>query len=796
MKTTHSFLLAALAAAGLGACAGDVTTPEGPAEPEGEAAAELSVTGPSPIGDVTVVVPPEAAPVKGPVAGWRAVPGLSGAIQSAGVSDLAVTVTAEMFGTAGAYLRARVDGAVWPVAPLFMAPGQGRDDVRAFTFIVPGVVAGQHTVEIEWQTATAGVAPEMRDRSLTMHSAAEAAGRGRLAVNQSPAAYAVSPDVYNAVPGTVASLETAQDGPLAVTFSADVDVASGRLFVQAVVDGAVVSDVLFGEGGGATRRGARAFTFVTPSVAAGAHRVELRARAEGGAATLFARTVVVASAPPSDAAGGMVAAGSQVAPTAVTSSSYVDLPGLSTWVFTSAGASTAVVEAGGEVLVQGGRLFLRALVDGAPARPSNVTFLQNEPAYRAQSYAFAVDNLTPGWHSVRVQAAVDAGARASLGDRFVRAHHARRSGAAFVQPYGQMRPKQGSFETLVVCFDPLRPDHARPTKAQVRNAFEGPDGGASGRGWWAENSGGRLRAGTVRYLGCEDGNWYVAPPGRQGNWYWDNGAFELMWQDALRAADPSFDFHARDTNKNNNVDADELLVAIVRPQNAPYGTTRGTSVALDGQATPLGVHLSDLYLSSFDGNRTWGVGTIGHEFSHSLNAAQDIYSPCPPETNASSFSIMSWHGNATHLDPWHKLKSGFVTPDAIEISTWATRTLALPAVERGRREVTVLYDPAKLDREYFVVENRLGSDATATYDAPLGNNVVLWHVIEDAATRNAYPTPATNPGCRIPVRFLRALSSPGASYDLAWADGTPAKVRVTLRSPVGATTDVEFAKLP
>lgn len=760
-----------------------------------EVSSGLSVTGPTTIGDVTVVAPPEVAPVTGPISGWRAVPGLSGAIQSAGASNLAITVTAEMFGTAGAYLRARVDGQVSALTPLFMAPGQGRDDTRSFTFIVNNVSAGQHTVEIEWHTATTNVAPSMRDRTLTMRSALSSSGEGRLVGNHSATTHTVSPSSYNLIPGTNTVISTMQSGPLAITFSSDADVASGRLFVQAVVNGVVVSDVLLAEAGGFARRAARSYTFVTPALVAGTHTVELRARAEGGAATIFSRTVSVAAAPSAAAQGGMTAAGVQVAPTTVTSTAYVDLPHLTTSFSTSPGASTAVIETGGEVMVQGGRLFLRVLVDGVPVRPGNVNLVQNEPKFRAQSFSFALDNLTPGFHSVRVQAAVDGGATAHIGDRFVKVHHARRSGAAFVQPYGAMRPKDATFETLVICFDPLRPGEVRPSKAQIQNMFEGSDGGKSGRGWWAEASNQRMRSGLVRYLGCDDGNWFIAPAGRQGNWYWDNSAYELMWQDALRAADPSFDFHARDLDRNNNVDPDELLVAIVRPQNGAYGTTRSTSLPLDGVSTPMGVHISDLYLSAFASNRTVGVGLIAHEFSHSLNAAQDIYSPCPPETDAGSFSVMSWHGSATHLDPWHKLKSGFVTPDAITIPTWTTQTLSLPAVERGNHEVTVLYDPARGDREYFVVEARLGSDGTPTYDQPLGNNVVVWHVIEDAATRAAFPFPAPNPGCRIPVRFLRALSAVNTSHDLVWADGTPAAMRVTLRSNVAATTSVEFTKL-
>ncbi len=793
MKKRHAFAIAATTL-GLGAC----TATSGPADELVEATeSAITVTRQSAIGDVTIVVPPEVAPVKGGLHTWRPVPGLSGAIQSSARGNLAITVTAEMFGKAGAYLRARVDGTALQTLPLFSAQDQSHDDVRAFTFVAPGVGAGQHTVEIEWKSASTTEVPQMRDRSLTMHSAT-ATGTGKLAVNQSRVAYTVNAVNYDPVPGTAVVLSTTDVLPLAITFSSDADVTKGRLFAQAVIDGAVMSDVLIAEAGELTHRASRSYTFVVPGIKPGAHRIEIRARVERGAARIYANTVTVATAPATSADGGMVAIGAQVAPTTITSAAYVDVPSLSTLVSTSAGASTAIVETGGEVQVKGGRLFLRALIDGVPARPGNVTFLQDEAAFRAQSFSFAIDNLTPGRHQIRIQASVDAGATALVGDRFLRVHHARRSGAAFVQGYGGMRPQHRAFRTLVVCFDPLRPGEVRPTKQQVVDHFEGTDGGQSGRGWWAENSNQRLTSSTVQYVGCDDGAWFEAPPGRQGTWYWDNAAWPLMWQDALAAADPTVDFHGYDADGDNAIDATELQVAIVRPQNGAYGTTRGTTMPLDGIATPLSVNISDLYLSAMPGQRQTGVGIIGHEFSHSQAGAQDIYAPCPADTNAGSFSIMSWHGQATHNDPFHKLKSGFVTPDAIAIPTWTTSTLQLPAVEAGAHEVTVLYDPARADREYFVVENRYGgtTGVDATYDRPLGNNVVVWHVIEDAATRNNFPFPAPNPGCRIPVRFLKALSTVGATHDLTWADGTPAKIRLTLGSVPGATTSVEFAKLP
>lgn len=784
---------------GVVACSAGVDAPD---ELVAVRSSDLTVTAPTSIGDVTVVVPPEGAPVTGQLAGWSAVPGLSGAIQCAAGSNLSITVSAEMFGPYGAYLRAKVDGVPGLLQPLFVAPGQGHDDVRAFTFIAANLSAGLHVVEIEWATASANHAPQMRDRSLILHAATLGSGQGRLAVNQSSSSYDV-PGAFQTVPGLTSFITTAQSGALAITFSADTWVKKNRLLMQAVLDGNVVSEVVIHDHVPSTPafRAAHRYTFVVPGVPAGSHDVELRASAIApGSAALANRTLTVASAPAASAHGGMVAIGTQPATLAVSSTGWVDVPFLASNFTTFAGGSTAFIEAGAEVRTNG-RLFWRALIDGAPARPGDVTLLQAEPRFKAQSFGFAVDNLRPGSHSVQIQAAVEPGATGWINNRSLVVHQARRSGSAFMQPFSGIRPKHTTFQTLVVCFDPLRPNQQRPTKAQLRNLFEGLDGGKSARGWFAENAGDRRKLGAISYLGCEDSGWFVPPPERQGNWYWDNGAYPLMWQDALRAADASFDFHARDTNKNGAIEASELLIVIARPQDIPDGTTTGTSVSLDGVAAAMGVHVSDLYLSALPDNRTWNVGLIAHEFSHSLDDARDLYSPCPADTFADAFSVMAAHRYATHLDPWHKLKSGFASPDAVEISSLTAATLTLSAVERGSREVTVLYDPARLDKEYFIVENRLGSDGTPTYDSVLGNNVVLWHVIEDLATRAAYPF-QLDPNdeklvrCRIPVRFLRSLASNGASHDFAWADGSSAHLRLTVKSAVGASTAIELSKPP
>src|SRR5690606_13467505 len=101
--------------------------------------------------------------------------------------------------------------------------------------------------------------------------------------------------------------------------------------------------------------------------------------------------------------------------------------------------------------------------------------------------------------------------------------------------------------------------------------------------------------------------------------------FHLMWQDALKAADPEVDFHAYDTDESNRLSYDEMAVMIIRPQATAYGTNREVQVALDGNSNALTVDLLDLYLSESSGDRRNGVGLLAHEMSHPFLGARDLY---------------------------------------------------------------------------------------------------------------------------------------------------------------------------
>jgi hypothetical protein len=215
-------------------------------------------------------------------------------------------------------------------------------------------------------------------------------------------------------------------------------------------------------------------------------------------------------------------------------------------------------------------------------------------------------------------------------------------------------------------------------------------------------------------------------------------------------------------------------------------------------------HVLDVYFSADDDLRVHNVGLVAHEAAHEVLGADDMYSGFT--TRAGFHSLMDIHVNATHLDPFLKLKSGYLTPDVVEINKWATRTVSLASVET-KKEAIIIYQPTKNDREYFIIENRWGGTSSApNYDfflSPAEPGIAVWHIVEDLALANQFPPPG-DPGfvvqpwewARLGVRFLGVLPSSGASKELKWADGTSAKIRVTARGGPAEFIDVEIAKLP
>jgi hypothetical protein len=87
-----------------------------------------------------------------------------------------------------------------------------------------------------------------------------------------------------------------------------------------------------------------------------------------------------------------------------------------------------------------------------------------------------------------------------------------------------------------------------------------------------------------------------------------------------------------------------------------------------------------------------------------------------------------------HLDPWHKMRVGWIEPRLYTMGKPGTAQLVAQhvplAVEPERKRPIILYDPAKGASEFFMLEyrtpNRLAYDRNVA-----SSGLVIWHVAYD-----------------------------------------------------------------
>jgi hypothetical protein len=141
---------------------------------------------------------------------------------------------------------------------------------------------------------------------------------------------------------------------------------------------------------------------------------------------------------------------------------------------------------------------------------------------------------------------------------------------------------------------------------------------------------------------------------------------------------------------------------------------------------------------------------------------------------AGPFSLMdqSPH-NPPHLDPFHKLKLGWVKPVVVNSTGW----YVIPDVETNH-EVLILCSPKRKNKEYFIIENRWRT----SYDRCLPDcGIAIWHIIEDLEIiRRLEPPPGVLPKVwpaphdqiRRAVRLLRPNYGPPIRWQMALWDRT------------------------
>jgi M6 family metalloprotease-like protein len=406
------------------------------------------------------------------------------------------------------------------------------------------------------------------------------------------------------------------------------------------------------------------------------------------------------------------------------------------------------------------------------------------------------------------------------------------------RPFQAMKTQVGRRNLVAILWDPHRPDHIAPLPATIDNFLFGPTN--SVKHYFLEISGGKFTIERAGLLG-----WFSAS--KPWEYYWGpvdptdadgDGWIEphhSKYAEAIRFADPQFHYHLFDRNPfDGNLRPDELAVLIIIPQNAAHGFNRGAISRQHPNAEPLVVDGV-----TFGTIAEWYAGSppipavAAHELAHLLLGHGDMYfkftNPDGTEIHVNNFyragdcSLMDNGHRFTHIDPFAKLKYGWLKPQIITRSG----RYSLPSIET-ERFVWILMNPRHSGEEYFIVENRWPG---TSYDRNMldRGGLAIWHIMENPAVFGTVSAPPEIPpelwsnvsagdGTRRAIRLLRPIivpplddsialrdgADPTTGFDvlsidpnprhstLKWANGTPSGFAIKNISPAGEimTADV------
>jgi M6 family metalloprotease-like protein len=257
------------------------------------------------------------------------------------------------------------------------------------------------------------------------------------------------------------------------------------------------------------------------------------------------------------------------------------------------------------------------------------------------------------------------------------------------------------------------------------------------------------------------------------------------------AAKTGYDFAQWDANGDGTIQQEELSIVIIgnngqrSAANRPIGAA-GAGLAIPGQnVTVRGKVASVDHRASFM--------SIAHELSHSLGTV-DLYAN---NCRSSGLSLMSCtifaaddDRRSYHLDPWHKMRFGWLRPRIFSLTAGGVATAAASQINSPNTPV-ILYDPARGTSEYFMVEYRNNQIAGADHDIHIcdssgptpitgaTNGMAVWHVA-------AGNPPAYHEGAPALALGNSTLWIGQMTPVLSWSDGSPTPMRL---NPIAIVSD-------
>ncbi|MFZ5986849.1 MAG: dockerin type I domain-containing protein [Bacillota bacterium] len=220
--------------------------------------------------------------------------------------------------------------------------------------------------------------------------------------------------------------------------------------------------------------------------------------------------------------------------------------------------------------------------------------------------------------------------------------------------------------------------------------------------------------------------------------------YQKIVLDVTKLADQHIDFSSFDTDSsgiicsNASKSSVELHTVFVfaRGESGPNFRSFNNVFPVGSSNIFDNVYLYNNYMGNFSviSASFNNLGTVCHELAHS-NDAVDLYQTSEVNYNCTWESLMS-HGSRAlppvHLDAWHKVKMGFVTPTVINSSgDYDVYSIDLNDPSKYNVLKIPVSPPDSYDEEYFLLENRqfVGFDRGLA-DYYLEGGIAIWHVEE------------------------------------------------------------------
>ena len=312
------------------------------------------------------------------------------------------------------------------------------------------------------------------------------------------------------------------------------------------------------------------------------------------------------------------------------------------------------------------------------------------------------------------------------------------------------------------------------------------------------------------------------------------GGHTHSWAEAIRAAATEIRFGDL-VGGNGVLSVDDGLVVVVKAQASTFGTRRDvtgsdvpptdlevTDPPGTAPARKVKIHkICELYAAPPHGRDDLAVGIeeVLHLAANLADQYPDVSEKFPQGNlrrkddpgRPGELALTDAGHRPVHIDPFHKLKWGWLNP---QLADRSGRYTLRDAATTG--DALILFSPYLGISEFFILENRWrGSSYDRFRSSDRQDGLALWHCIQDPQlswewARRAVDLRRADPSLDSKGRIRLGLtlfdgSDPARGYDLhddsrpqnlRFRNGVPSRIRVRNISPAGAVMSVDVEVPP